>query len=219
LDANTALLWRRYAANLPPLEDYPLQAVRFHAGEVLAGVGEPLTRLCFMVEGLATVHNVMENGRALLLREFSGVQTIGELELLMAYPVHASAVKAITAGVLLAIPLTPTVRQKAFSDAALLRYLGQVVANKLERSNRIAAQDRLYPVAARLAAFMLYLHHNRQEAINLTRLSELLGTSYRHVLRILRSFVDAGWLGHSGKGYRVLDTAALTRLAGEIRYD
>lgn len=219
MDANTALLWQQYAANLPPLEDYPLQAVRFHAGEVLAGVGEPLTRLCFMVEGLATVHNVMENGRALLLREFSGVQTIGELELLMAYPVHASAVKAITAGVLLAIPLTPAVRQKAFSDAALLRYLGQVVANKLERSNRIAAQDRLYPVAARLAAFMLYLHHNRQEAINLTRLSELLGTSYRHVLRILRSFVDAGWLCHSGKGYRVLDTAALTRLAGEIRYD
>ena len=104
MDARTAALWRRYAAILPPLDTYPLQSSRFRAGETLAGAGEPITRLCFVVEGLATVHNVMENGRAVLLREYSGVQTVGELELLMDYPVHASAVKATTAGAMLLIP-------------------------------------------------------------------------------------------------------------------
>ncbi|MEA4997857.1 MAG: cyclic nucleotide-binding domain-containing protein [Candidatus Limiplasma sp.] len=219
MDARTAALWRRYAAILPPLDTYPLQSSRFRAGETLAGAGEPITRLCFVVEGLATVHNVMENGRAVLLREYSGVQTVGELELLMDYPVHASAVKATTAGAMLLIPLTPAVRAQVYADAVLLRHLGQIVARKLERSNRIASQDRLYPVAARLAAFLLYAQRNRQADLHLTRLSELLGTSYRHVLRTVRAFVDKGWLAHNAQGYQVLDAAALMRLAGEIRYD
>ena len=219
MDARTAALWRRFAAVLPPLAEYPLHAERFRPGDVLAGAGEPLTRLCFVVEGLATVHNVMENGRALLLREYSGVQTVGELELLMDYPVHASAVKATTAGAMLVIPLTPAVRAQVCADAALLRHLGQIVARKLERSNRIASQDRLYPVAARLAAFLLYAQRNRQADVHLTRLSELLGTSYRHVLRTVRAFADKGWVSHTDHGYQVVDAAALHRLAGEIRYD
>ena len=219
MDARTLALWKKYAAALPPLADYPLFSAQFAPGETLAGTGEPLVRLCFVVEGLANVHNVMENGRAVLLREYIGVQTIGELELLMDYPVHTSDVQATTRGAMLYIPLDADVRARMYADAVLLRKLGQIVASKLERSNRIASQDRLYPAAARLAAYLLYAQRNRQADIHLTRLSEMLGVSYRHLLRTLRDFCDAGWLAHEPQGYRVLDAAALARLAGQIRYD
>lgn len=219
MDARTQALWKKHAATLPPLEAYPMQAVRFAAGDTLAEPGEPVTRLGFVVEGLATVKKTMENGRAVLLCEYSGQHTVGELELLMDYPVYASQVQTLTRGAMLVLPLTETVKAQIYADATLLRYLAQIVARKLERSNRIAAQDRSYPVAERLAAYLLYAHRCRQRAMPLTRLSELMGASYRHLLRSLKALCDANIITHDGEGYRVLDSAALARLAGEIRYD
>ena len=156
MDARTLALFERHAASLPPLAAYPLESVRFQAGEALAEAGEPVTRLGFVTEGLATVKNALENGREALLCEYSGQHTVGELEVLMDYPVYASQVQAITRGVMLLIPLTEETRAQIAADAALLRYLGQIVASKLERMSRIAAQDRSYPLAERLAAYLLY---------------------------------------------------------------
>lgn len=218
MDARTYALWRKHADKLPPLEGYPVSFRRFTAGELLATAGEPLTYLCFVVEGCAAVHSLMENGRIALLTEYRGIQSIGELEFLMQYPTLTSDIRAITKGAMLRIPLDEALEQ-LYADAAILRYLGREVARKLERTSRLATQDRLYPVSARLAAYLLYAQRNRQQNVHLTRLSELMGTSYRHLLRTLREFCDAGWLTHETGQYRVLDAEALARLAGQIRYD
>ena len=39
----------------------------------------------------------------------------------------------------------------------------------------------------------------------LTRLSELMGASYRHLLRSLKALCDANIITHDGEGYRVLE--------------
>jgi CRP/FNR family transcriptional regulator, putaive post-exponential-phase nitrogen-starvation regulator len=218
MDAFVDALIRKHVQLLPPLSAYPVNAQRFAAGECLARAGEPLTRLCFVVEGRATVTSTMENGRAVLLTEYRGVSTIGELELLMEYPTLTSDIRAITAGVMLCIPLTEA-RERLVSDPAMLRYLGREVARKLERTSRLAAQDRLYPLAARVAAYLLYAQRDALVCAHLTRLSELMGASYRHLLRTLREFCDAGWIARESGGYRVLNRDALLELAGEIRYD
>ncbi|HNX63054.1 MAG TPA: cyclic nucleotide-binding domain-containing protein [Candidatus Limiplasma sp.] len=221
-DALVKTLLRRYGEALPPLEGYPLKARRFVAGEMLAQPGEPLQNLCFLVEGCATVYNAMENGRAAMLTEYRGVQTIGELELLMEGPVLTGSIQAGTSGAMLYLPLEPS-RERLFHDAAILRYLGREVARKLEHSSRLSAQDRLYPLSARLAAYLLY-RQSVPEAeprltMPLTRLCELMGTSYRHLLRTLREFCENGYLVRENGGYLIADEEALKRLAGSIRYD
>lgn len=221
-DALVKTLLRRYGEVLPPLEGYPLKARRFVAGEMLAQPGEPLQNLCFLVEGCATVYNAMENGRAAMLTEYRGVQTIGELELLMEGPVLTGSIQAGTSGAMLYLPLEPS-RERLFHDAAILRYLGREVARKLEHSSRLSAQDRLYPLSARLAAYLLY-RQSVPEAeprltMPLTRLCELMGTSYRHLLRTLREFCENGYLVRENGGYLIADEEALKRLAGSIRYD
>jgi hypothetical protein len=50
-----------------------------------------------------------------------------------------------------------------------------------------------------------------------TVLSEILGTSYRHLLRTLDSLCAKGVLGKEGKGYSILDEDALTSI-GEDYY-
>ena len=221
-DALVKTLLRRYGEALPPLEGYPLKARRFVAGEMLAQPGEPLQNLCFLVEGCATVYNAMENGRAAMLTEYRGVQTIGELELLMEGPVLTGSIQAGTSGAMLYLPLEPS-RERLFHDAAILRYLGREVARKLEHSSRLSAQDRLYPLSARLAAYLLYRQSvpeaEQRLTMPLTRLCELMGTSYRHLLRTLREFCENGYLVRENGGYLIADEEALKRLAGSIRYD
>ena len=51
------------------------------------------------------------------------------------------------------------------------------------------------------------------------RLCELMGTSYRHLLRTLREFCENGYLVRENGGYLIADEEALKRLAGSIRYD
>jgi CRP/FNR family transcriptional regulator, putaive post-exponential-phase nitrogen-starvation regulator len=222
MDALTGAMLRKHAAALPPLDGYAVAARRFAAGETLAGAGEPLTRLCFLVEGYATVYNAMENGRAALLTEYRGVQTIGEVELLTDCIAFGGSVRASTKGVMLCVPL-PGERNRLLADAAMLRFLGREVARKLEKSSRLSVQDRLYPAAARLAAWLLYAEKEGSAGaftpLRLTRLGELLGISYRHLLRTLRVFCDRSYILRGNGGYRILDAQALVRLAGDLRYD
>jgi CRP/FNR family putative post-exponential-phase nitrogen-starvation transcriptional regulator len=222
-DASNGLkdaLLSKYAPALPPLDGYAITARRFAAGEMLADAGEPMTCLCFLVEGYATVYNAMENGRAALLTEYRGVQTIGEVELLSGRPALTDSVRASTRGAMLCLPIEGQ-REKLLSDAAMLMYLGREVALKLERSSRLNAQDRLYPLSARLAAYLLYAQAKADAYTPLspTRVSEMSGASYRHVLRTLRSFCDRGYICRQNGGYRITDRQALVRLAGALRYD
>ncbi len=221
-DALTSAMLKKHAAALPSLNGYEVTARRFAAGETLACAGEPLARLCFVVEGYATVYNTMENGRAAVLTEYRGVQTIGEVELLTDRPAFTGSVRASTKGVMLCLPL-PGERDRLLADAAMLRFLGREVARKLEKSSRLSAQDRLYPAAARLAAWLLFAQAreaaNAPAPLSPTRLSELLGVSYRHLLRTLRAFGDKGYILRANGGCRVLNAQALARLAGDLRYD
>ncbi len=221
-DVRIKTLLLKHAAELPCLDAYPLFVKTFHAGDPLAVCGEPLTHLCFLVEGYATVFNAMENGRTALLTEYRGVQTIGEVELLMNYPVLTGSIRAHSDGVMLCIPLTKA-RGQIDEDAAMLRFLGRQVAQKLEHASRLNAQDRVYPLAARLAAYLLYCQcvsaQKKYTPLHLTRLSELMGASYRHLLRTLKSFADQGYIQRLGGGYRITNRQALQQLAGNLRYD
>ena len=222
MDALVKALLKKFADRLPPLGAYPVAAERFAPGQMLAAAGEPFTRLCFVVEGFATVYNVMDNGRTALLTEYRGVQTIGEVELLMGEPVFSGSVRASTAGAMLTVPLAQA-REQLLSDADMLRFLGREVARKLERSSRLNAQDRLYSLSARLAAYLLYALPPAGEsggrALHLTRVSELMWASYRHLLRTLSDFIRQGYILREGGGYRVENREALARLAGALRYD
>ena len=195
---------------VPTLLHYPVKVRRFAPGEEVVRFQEPIRELQFMVAGRAKVFNVMENGRAVLHTMFQGFEVIGDLEFLRGYPKATTDIQAVTKVVLLGIPLDECKKQLQ-NDAAMLRFLGEELAKKLERSSRRAAQNLLYPLSARLAAYMLFSAEDGVFAENLVQVSEMLGTSYRHLLRTLKVFCGQGALQHMRKGYRITDEALLRR--------
>ena len=203
---------------VPSLLHYPLRVRRFASGDRITQFQEPLEELQFMVEGRAKVFSVMENGRAVLHTMIQALSVIGDLEFLRGYPAATTNIQAVTDGVLLTISLAPCSGQLQ-QDAALLRFLGGELAGKLERSSRQSAQNLLYPLSARLAAYVLFSAQNGLFAENLQHVSELMATSYRHLLRTLRSFCDAAILHNEKDGYRILDAKKLAQEGGSLLWE
>lgn len=197
-------------AKIPTLASYPFTTRRFARGQALVRYREPLRDLSFMVEGRAKVFRVMENGRCVLHSLFEGVQAIGDLELLLGYPYATTDILALSSGLLLSIPLEPCAQQ-LLADSAMLRFLGGELARKLERSSRQGAQNLMFPLSARLAAYIVFAAQGSLFTENLVHVSELLATSYRHLLRTLRAFCDQGILARCPAGYRIVDLPALSR--------
>ncbi len=200
---------------IPTLINYPVKARAFERGQVLARVGEPMTELSIMVRGRAKVFRVMNNGRAVLYTLFQGLEVIGDLELLLGYPQATTDIVAISQGLLLTLSLSAC-KQQLLGDTAMLRLLGHELARKLERSSRMGAQNLLYPLQARFAAYLLFSAQKGVFCENLTHVSEQMAASYRHLLRVIRTLCDTGVLEHVGKSYRIRDEEKLREICGEI---
>ncbi|MDD3410996.1 MAG: cyclic nucleotide-binding domain-containing protein [Eubacteriales bacterium] len=200
---------------LPPLAAYPAELRRFSPGEALVRQGEPLTHLCLLLQGRARVYTLLPNGRTLLHALSREAGAIGDLELLQGRGTIMNNVQALSAGAMACIPLE-TCQSALMADPVMLRYLGGELAAKLCQSTRYAAQNMLYPLSARLAAYLGQTEPDGVFDESLIRVSEQLGVSYRHLLRTLHDFCARGLLERCPGGYRVLNAEALRREGAQI---
>ena len=195
---------------VPTLLEYPLSVRRFQRGDMVVRFQEPIRELQLMTEGRAKVVTVMGNGRTILHTMFHGFEVIGDLELLRGYEAATTNIQAITEVVTLCIPLQAC-QKKLLADTAMLRLLGEELAKKLERSSRQTSQNLLYPLSARLAAYLLFSAQKDIFTENLTHVSELMATSYRHLLRTLKTFCAEGAICKRANGYHILNKEYLAR--------
>ena len=79
----------------------------------------------------------------------------------------------------------------------------------------------LYPLENRLASYILATVQDSEENYlrftgNLTEVSELLGTSYRHLLRTLSNLTSKGAIRKRSNYYEVIEIEILKDLASEL---
>ncbi len=77
------------------------------------------------------------------------------------------------------------------------------LAAKLEQASASAAQNLLYPLSERLIDYMLKAQPGGVFSESLTATSELLGVSYRHLLRTLKRLEERGLVQRVSGGYRL----------------
>jgi CRP-like cAMP-binding protein len=85
----------------------------------------------------------------------------------------------------------------------------------------------MYPVEVRLASYLLSVSfdesnsafHEELRASSLVDVANLIGTSYRHLNRVIRKMIEEG-LVERAKGYIVIkDRKGLSELAGHNIYE
>ncbi len=208
---------RRYCQQVPILassdEDLlsHVTLVQFEKGDFICHEGQPLDQFYFMMEGKAKVFTTQKNGKMLLLCFYSGFELLGEVEVLSKVP-YTTTVKALS-------PVTCLALDKAYVEDYLLKqvdfvhYIAETLSQKLLRNTQNCSFNMLYPLDNRVATYILLSSEGDYFHANLTYLSELLATSYRHLTRVLAKFCDQGLLEKVGVRYLIRDRIGLEGIA------
>lgn len=194
----------------------------FHKGEYICKTDERLEYLFFFVEGRAKVYSTLRNGKSLLLCFYKSFKVLGDVEF-MYYETANSNVQIVEDTYCIGITFE-NIRKFALEDSRFLRYVCDSLGEKLIRLSKYSSINLLYPLENRLASYILADTSNtRSEGLNLivfegnlSEVAELLGTSYRHLLRTLNNFCTLRLIRKNLQVYEILDLEKLKKLAGDL---
>ncbi|MCI8895302.1 MAG: cyclic nucleotide-binding domain-containing protein [Lachnospiraceae bacterium] len=188
--------------------------VTFQKNEIIYQKASQRTYLIFFLKGKIRVCANLSNGKSLLVCFYTTFQLLGDLEF-FSVDTSDSTVQAIAPCTCISMHVSE-IRKELLSDPVFLCYLANSLAHKLAVSSHNSSINQLYPLENKLASYIIQVQFHGLFVENLTHLAELLGTSYRHLLRTLRSFVDQGILEHTELGYRLLNRSQLEDLAEDL---
>ena len=188
----------------------------FKKNEHICQSGEKVNYLYFFIKGKSKVYITPPNGRSFLIRFYSPVQIIGEMEILNNSNIDCN-IQAVTDCICIAIP-RKIIEDKCLNDYKFLHYISNHLASKLSSASLLSTVNMLYPLENRLASYILetYTNEDSNNAENLTQISELLGASYRHLLRVLNKFESEGIIKRTNKKLIILHKDRLDKLAGDL---
>ncbi len=189
-----------------------MELLLFKKNEYICRENEKLNYLFFFVDGKAKAYSTLSNGKSLLLCFYQGFMLLGDLEILNSEPATTN-VQVIEDTYCIGIP-TEKVKGYLLNDAKFLRYIGNSLGKKLRRSSKNSSINLLFPVENRLASYIIATGGNFDES--LIEISELLGTSYRHLLRTLNHMCQKGLIKKNGTGFEIIDKTVLVKLASDL---
>lgn len=190
---------------------------KFERGEFICHQGHAVHNLSIFFSGKAKVFYTSNEGKTILLDFFNKTGIIGEVELMSNQSEATLSVQAITDTICICIPI------KNFGDRLkcnnqFVNKVGSSLAGKLQQSTEISMFNILSTLEKRLCAYIEITNSNGYFNEKLTDVSDLLGTSYRHLLRTLEKLCTEGLLKKVAGGYMISDKNALTQKHGMTRY-
>ncbi|MCM0650202.1 cyclic nucleotide-binding domain-containing protein [Clostridium swellfunianum] len=207
-----------FSENLMPY----MELLLFKKNEYICRDGEPLDYFLFFVEGKAKVNTPLSNGKSLLLCFYEDFRVLGDLEIINGKSA-SSNVQVIEDAYCIGIPLE-YVKANLLSDSKFLRYICTSLGEKLESISKNSSINLLYPLENRLASYILAAGERIESRglkriefnENLTEVSELLGTSYRHLLRTLNTLCTRGVIIKKSSFYEVMNEESLVKMAADL---
>ena len=193
----------------------------FSKNEYICREEEQLENMYFLVYGKAKVSKHLENGKSLLICFYMPLTIIGDVEFIRNNVTDCS-VQAIEDTYCIGINFN-IVRSKLTKDCKFLLKICEYLGGKLTNNSNNNSINLLYPLENRLASYLVAFANIDNDKIkkftfkeSYSEISELLGTSYRHLNRILNKFCLEGILKKEHKEYFIEDFDKLLYLAGDL---
>jgi CRP-like cAMP-binding protein len=192
----------------------------FNKNEYICREEEKLEYMYFLVRGKAKVSKHLENGKSLLISFYIPLTIIGDVEFIRNNSTDCS-VQAIEDTYCIGINFD-IVRRVLMKDCKFLLNICEYLSNKLTSNSNNSSINLLYPLENRLASYILAFinidEHNNKFSFkeSYSEISELLGTSYRHLNRTLNKFCLQEILIKTNEGYMIKDFEKLLNLAGDL---
>ncbi|WKA49438.1 Crp/Fnr family transcriptional regulator [Planococcus liqunii] len=191
----------------------------FKNGERLFSQDDEAHVLYFLVKGKLKISMLSPEGKRLILAFRTPFDIVGDIEYVR--DCHfINTVEAVTDIEVIGIS-HGSLRKQLNENAAWLQFLLRTITQKFESKSRAMNFNLLYTVDVRVASYLLSMTPT-QPVLNSTSLvdmADLIGTSYRHLNRVLRQFEEAGWLVKKRGKITLLDRKALLAQAGQNIYE
>ena len=201
-----------------------MKLLKFDKYEYLSREEEDLEYLLFFVQGKAKVFKTLPNGRNLLLAFYNPIRVIGDIEIVKNQSATGT-IQALSTCYCLAIPMKKA-RLELTNDRKFLKFTCESLAEKLAAVSMNSSINLLYPLENRLASYINEFLTNDEDSNiyidfdeNLVNIAELLGSSYRHLLRTLNTLSKKGVLEKEDGKYKVINKVLLEELAGDLYQD
>ena len=183
----------------------------FEKGEYICEELMPPERLYFLVKGKVKLYMIHQDGNVSLAQYYEAGDILGELEFL-GIRTQSQSIQAVEPSVCLALSFQEH-GSLILSDAVFLRNLSKLIAEKMLRSVSKLVATQTYPLENRIAAYLLEkegeVGRGNWVRVSLTDLAQYLGTSYRHLSRVIKHFDEAGWIDRERGRMRVSNYKAL----------
>lgn len=197
-----------------------LALFRFDPEEALCLQGEVPDYLHLLVHGKVKVFTTSIEGRTLLVNFTTPLGVIGEIECLRGRE-NLNTVTAVT--IVETIGIHKRWLSRFVAAAPFLHFLLDHVTDKFYTKSISLSSNVLYPVEVRLASYLLSVTGDEAPAgatmANLKDTANLIGTSYRHLNRVIQSFCAAGLVSRKRGTIVVVDREGLNGVAGRNIYE
>lgn len=203
-------------------ESVPFQLRIYERNEVILQEGDTLDGLYFQVDGRTKVTSSVETGKALLLRFCHPLAVFGDIELMQKVVVQ-SQVEAVTQTSFLFIN-KHTIETELMRDYKFLTELSMHLSYKLQTCTTASRINLLASVEERLASYLLTIRLQNDfgkeiQTPHIHEVASLIGTTPRHLNRVIQKLSDENMLKKDKKKIVVIDWERLDELSNGLRYE
>lgn len=197
-----------------------LEIHTFNKNEYLCSLNEKLFYMYFLVEGKYKVTTLVSSGKSLLLCFNTPLSIMGDIEFIENSYADCN-VQALEPCICLALPLNK-IKEYGYTDPVFLRFIISSLQKKLRRNSSYMSINILSAIENRFASYLISsIPTNISGEIlvdidGITNLAELLGSSYRHLNRVIRNLSDLKITEKNKNAIKILNLEKLTLLAQDV---
>lgn len=205
------------------LEQFEL--LQLPKGQVICSKGDEINEMYFLVEGKIKIYTTTLDDKRLILRFQKAMGLIGDIEFIQGTPILYT-IETSTDCMVLKLPYA-ILRQKAVHDPQFLTFLLDVLTKKFRAKTDAATLNLLYPVEVRLASYLLstkadderLFYHEEAKDSSMNDIADMVGTSYRHLNRVIKKLCIDGVIERSGGQLFIKDIEMLREIARNNIYE
>ncbi|MBB5181606.1 CRP-like cAMP-binding protein [Planomicrobium koreense] len=191
----------------------------FASGSQLFAQGEEAHALYLLAEGKLKISMLSPEGKRLIVAFKSPFDFVGDVEYVRKCQL-INTVETVTATTVIRIPYEVLESEMA-GNAEWLQFLLESITRKFEIKSHAMNFNLLYTVDVRVASYLLAMTPNKTtlDSTSLVDMADLIGTSYRHLNRVLKHFEEQGWLVKKRGKITITDRSALLAQTGQNIYE
>lgn len=200
-----------------------LSLYSFEQGELICSQGEATHYLYVLVKGKVKIFTTSEEGKTLILNFKTPLEVIGDIEYVQQIDT-INTVEAVSPVVMIGVRQS-VLRRLSNSHAPFLQFLLDIITKKFYVKSESMRINLMYPVEVRLASYLLSVVYDENEAVvsrqltaSITDTANLIGTSYRHLNRVIQEFCREGLVERCKGGILIKDLEGLKSIARDSLY-